>query len=77
MIRRDSLTRTRGSRGTELSGSRTEPSGTAIKNFRFNESPIAMLNNVDALGRPVRTGRHLIPPMRILYFNFSSLTDAV
>ena len=25
----------------------------AVKNFRFNESPIIMLNNVDALGRPV------------------------
>jgi len=49
----------------------------AIKNFRFNESPIAMLNNVDALGRPTRVGRHLIPPMRIRNFTFSSLSDAV
>jgi predicted Zn-dependent protease len=26
-----------------------------IKNFRFNESPVIMLNNVEELGRPVRT----------------------
>jgi predicted Zn-dependent protease len=25
-----------------------------IKNFRFNESPVIMLNNVEELGRPVR-----------------------
>jgi len=49
----------------------------AIKNFRFNESPIAMLNNVEALGRPVRTGRNLIPPMRVRNFTFSSLSDAI
>ena len=49
----------------------------AIKNFRFNESPIAMLNNVEALGRPVRTGRDLIPPMRVRNFTFSSLSDAI
>ncbi len=49
----------------------------AIKNFRFNESPIAMLNNVDALGRSVRTGGNLIPPMRVRNFTFSSLSDAV
>ena len=49
----------------------------AIKNFRFNESPVAMLNSVDALGRPVRTGGNLIPPMRVRNFTFSSLSDAV
>jgi hypothetical protein len=26
----------------------------AVKNLRFNESPIFMLNNLEALGRPVR-----------------------
>lgn len=25
-----------------------------IKNFRFNESPAIMLNNVEELGRPIR-----------------------
>ncbi len=49
----------------------------AIKNFRFNESPIIMLNNVDALGRPERSQGNLIPPMRIRDFTFTSLSDAV
>lgn len=26
----------------------------AVKNFRFNDSPLFMLNNLDAMGRPVR-----------------------
>lgn len=49
----------------------------AIKNFRFNESPIIMLNNVDALGKPVRAQGNLIPPMRVRDFTFTSLSDAV
>lgn len=49
----------------------------AIKNFRFNESPIIMLNNVDALGKPVRAQGSMIPPMRIRDFTFTSLSDAV
>jgi predicted Zn-dependent protease len=54
-----------------------------IKNFRFNESPVIMLNNLDALGKPERcvSGESgisaLIPPMRIRDFTFSSLSDAV
>ena len=48
-----------------------------IKNFRFNESPIIMLNNVEALGKPVRTGSGMIPPMKIKDFTFSSLSDAI
>ncbi|WP_412467970.1 TldD/PmbA family protein [Pedobacter sp. KLB.chiD] len=48
-----------------------------IKNFRFNESPVIMLNNVEALGKPVRTGSGLIPPMKIRDFTFTSLSDAV
>ncbi|GAB3253860.1 TldD/PmbA family protein [Larkinella harenae] len=48
-----------------------------IKNFRFNESPIIMLNNVEAMGKPVRAGGVLIPPMKIRDFTFSSLSDAV
>jgi predicted Zn-dependent protease len=48
-----------------------------VKNFRFNESPVIMLNNVEALGKPVRTGGVLIPPMKIRDFTFSSLSDAV
>lgn len=49
----------------------------AIKNFRFNESPVIMLNNVEALGRPVRVNGSLVPPMVVRDFTFSSLSDAV
>lgn len=49
----------------------------AIKNFRFNESPIIMLNNVDALGKPVRQNGSLYPPIRARDFTFTSLSDAV
>ena len=49
----------------------------AIKNFRFNESPIIMLNNVEAMGTPVRQGGSLFPPIRARDFTFSSLSDAV
>ena len=48
-----------------------------VKNFRFNESPVIMLNNLEALGKPVRAGGHLIPPMKIRDFTFTSLSDAV
>ena len=48
-----------------------------VKNFRFNESPVIMLNNVEALGKAMRTGGSLIPPMKIRDFTFSSLSDAV
>jgi predicted Zn-dependent protease len=48
-----------------------------IKNFRFNESPIIMLNNLETLGKPVRMGGNFIPPMKIRDFTFSSLSDAV
>jgi predicted Zn-dependent protease len=48
-----------------------------IKNFRFNESPIVMLNNIEALGKPQRIDGNMIPPMKIRDFTFSSLSDAV
>jgi len=54
-----------------------------IKNFRFNESPVSMLNNIDELGKPVVIGgdevrfQMLIPPMKLRDFNFTSLSDAV
>jgi len=48
-----------------------------LKNFRFNESPVIMLNNVEALGKAVRSGDMLIPPMKIRDFTFTSLSDAV
>ncbi len=54
-----------------------------IKNFRFNESPVIALNNIEALGKPERSisvesyRSYLIPPMKIRDFTFSSLSDAV
>ncbi len=48
-----------------------------IKNMRFNESPVIMLNNIEALGKPQRINGNLIPPMVIRDFTFSSLSDAV
>ncbi len=48
-----------------------------VKNFRFNESPIVMLNNIEALGKPERINGSMIPPMKITDFTFSSLSDAV
>ena len=48
-----------------------------IKNMRFNESPVIMLNNIEALGRPERMQGNLIPPMKLRDFTFSSLSDAV
>ena len=53
-----------------------------VKNFRFNESPVSMLNNVDELGKPVVMGgegrfQMVLPPMKIRDFNFTSLSDAV
>ncbi|EOZ99108.1 TldE/PmbA family protein [Indibacter alkaliphilus LW1] len=48
-----------------------------VKNFRFNESPVIMLNNIEAMGKPQRAGGNLIPPMKIRDFTFTSLSDAV
>ncbi len=57
-----------------------------IKNFRFNESPIIMLNNLETLGKQMRVsggggpgggGASLIPAMKIRDFTFTSLSDAV
>jgi len=54
-----------------------------VKNFRFNESPVIMLNNVEEFGKPVRVGDDespfvmMIPPMKLRDFTFSSLSDAV
>ncbi len=48
-----------------------------VKNFRFNESPIIMLNNLESLGQQVRVNGNLIPYMKIRDFTFTSLSDAV
>ena len=54
-----------------------------VKNFRFNESPVIMLNNIEELGKPVRVAGDessfvmLLPPMKLRDFTFTSLSDAV
>jgi predicted Zn-dependent protease len=48
-----------------------------VKNFRFNESPIIMLNNLEALGEQVRINGNLIPYMKVRDFTFTSLSDAI
>jgi len=58
----------------------------AVKNLRFNESPIFMLNNLEGLGPPVRVSASedggpgfaiVVPPVMARDFTFTSLSDAV
>jgi len=55
----------------------------ALKNFRFNDSPLFMLNNLEAIGPAVRIGGTeaggpvVMPPIKAKDFTFTSLSDAV
>jgi predicted Zn-dependent protease len=50
----------------------------SLKNFRWNESPLFMLNKLDELGRAERTSAGIVmPSMRVKDFAFTSLSDAV
>lgn len=55
----------------------------SIRNFRFNESPLFMLNNVEMVGRPQRIagaeggGAMVMPSLKVRDFNFTSLSEAV
>ncbi|HMN07515.1 MAG TPA: TldD/PmbA family protein [Gemmatimonadaceae bacterium] len=55
----------------------------ALKNFRFNDSPLFMLNNLEMLGKPERLagteagGAVVVPALKVRDFNFTSLSDAV
>jgi predicted Zn-dependent protease len=55
----------------------------AVKNLRFNESPLFMLNNLEMLGRAERVagtesgGNVVFPTIKVKDFNFTSLSDAV
>jgi predicted Zn-dependent protease len=58
----------------------------AVKNLRFNESPIFMLNNIDAMGIPVRVSASeaggagtaiVVPPIKVREFTFTSMSDAI
>ncbi|HEU5450383.1 MAG TPA: TldD/PmbA family protein [Terriglobales bacterium] len=52
---------------------------SGIRNFRFNESLIHMLSNVEAMGEPVRASGEesfdmVVPPMKVRDFNFTEVT---
>ncbi|GJG86350.1 TldD/PmbA family protein [Gemmatimonadetes bacterium T265] len=55
----------------------------ALRNFRFNESPLFMLNNLEALGRAERLagteqgGDVVMPSIKVRDFDFTSLSEAV
>jgi predicted Zn-dependent protease len=55
----------------------------SVKNLRFNESPLFMLNNLEMLGRSERVagtesgGNAVFPTLKVRDFNFTSLSDAV
>lgn len=55
----------------------------AIKNFRFNDSPLFLLNNAESFGVPVRIGGTeaggpiVVPAVKAKDFDFTSLSDAI
>lgn len=55
----------------------------AVRNFRFNDSPLFMLNNLEAVGRAERLagteqgGDVVMPAITVRDFNFTSLSEAV
>jgi predicted Zn-dependent protease len=58
----------------------------AVKNLRWNESPIFMLNNIEMMGRPVRISPSessglstavFVPPLKVRDFSFTSISDAI
>ena len=52
-----------------------------VVNFRFNESPVRLLENTVAMGRPIRTrggeSGMIAPPLVVKDFTFTSISDAV
>lgn len=57
-----------------------------VKNLRFNDSPIFMLNALEDMGVPERVSASeggepgqaiMVPPIKVRDFNFTSLSDAV
>jgi len=55
----------------------------AVRNFRFNDSPLFMLNNLEMLGKAERVagteqgGDVVMPSIKVKDFNFTSLSEAV
>ena len=53
-----------------------------VMNFRFNDSPVQLLENAVKLGRPVRVrglegAQMIVPPVVATEFSFTSVSDAV
>lgn len=55
-----------------------------VQNFRWNDSPISMLRNIEAMSasmrippRPWRANNFVVPALRVKEFHFSSVSDAV
>lgn len=57
-----------------------------VKNLRWNETPIFMLNNIEMMGAPVRisagesaglTPTVIVPPLKVRDFAFTSISDAI
>jgi predicted Zn-dependent protease len=50
----------------------------SLKNFRWNESPLLMLNRLEDIGRSQSTSAgRLMRALRISQFEFTSLSDAI
>ena len=55
----------------------------AVRNFRFNESPLFMLGNIEAIGPAIRiagaesSGSFVMPALKVRDFDFTSSSDAV
>jgi predicted Zn-dependent protease len=57
----------------------------AVKNFRFTESPLFVLNNIEQLGPAVPVFRAtglapmpaMVPPIKTRDFSFTAMVDAV
>jgi predicted Zn-dependent protease len=48
-----------------------------VNNFRFNDSPVNLLRNVEAMSAPVASGSRALPAIRARDFLFTSKSDAV
>jgi hypothetical protein len=55
-----------------------------VTNFRWNESPVRVLKNIDAMTASLRAGPRenlvstmLVPALRVKEFELSSVSDAV
>lgn len=49
----------------------------SVTNLRFNDSPVNLLKNVEAMSAPVSTGDMVVPAIRARDFLFTSKSDAV